>query len=95
MNCSAIGHSTIMYHWEKYDANSSDWNPLPTNQQTVTNGVSTYRLTMLKKSDDGIYRCIATNIDGSGYSNRVTITVYGTYIYEIYDLNFCNRPTHN
>ena len=78
MNCSAIGHSTIMYHWEKYDANSSEWNSLSTNQQTVTNGISTYRLTMLKKSDDGVYRCVATNIDGSGYSNRVTITVYGT-----------------
>lgn len=81
MNCSAVGHSTIMYHWEKYNANYSEWSSLPTNQQTDINKTSTYRLRMLTKSDDGMYRCVATNIDGSGYSQRVTITVYGMSSY--------------
>ena len=79
MNCSAIGHSTIMYHWEKYNTISSEWVKLPTDQQMYTDGISTYRLAMLTKNDDGLYQCVATNIDGSAYSNNVTITVYGAY----------------
>ena len=79
MNCSAIGHSTIMYHWQQYNTISSEWTTLPRNQQTYTNGISTYTLALLTKNDDGLYRCVATNIDGSGYSNNVTITVYGMY----------------
>ena len=80
MNCSAIGHSTIMYHWEKYNANSSEWSALPRNQQIDTSDISTYRLQMLTKEDDGVYRCVATNIDGSGYSKSATITVYGMHV---------------
>ena len=80
MNCSAIGHSTIMYHWQKYNTNSSEWTSLPTDQQIDTSKMSTYRINMLAKSDDGIYRCVATNIDGSGYSKNVTITVYGKFV---------------
>ena len=83
MNCSAIGHSTIMYHWEKYNTNRSEWTALATDQQINTNGISTYRINMLTKRDDGIYRCAATNIDGSGYSKNVTITVYGMLHYNI------------
>ena len=79
MNCSAIGHSTIMYHWQQYNTISSEWTTLPRNQQTYTNGISTYTLALLTKNDDGLYRCVATNIDGSSYSNNVTITVYGMY----------------
>ena len=79
MNCSAIGHSTIIYHWQQYNTISSEWTTLPRNQQTYTNGISTYTLALLTKNDDGLYRCVATNIDGSGYSNNVTITVYGMY----------------
>jgi len=80
MTCSAIGHSVIMYHWEKYNTNSSEWSALPRNQQIDTSDISTYRLQMLTKEDDGVYRCVATNIDGSGYSKTATITVYGTYV---------------
>ena len=88
MSCSAIGHSTITYRWEKYNTNSSRWSSLPTNQQTITNGISTYRLEKLNKSDDGSYRCVATNIDGSGYSDRITITVYGMQMHSLTKLCF-------
>ena len=94
MNCSAVGHSIITYHWEKYNTNSSEWTSLPRNQQIYTNGISTYRLAMLTKNDDGLYRCVATNIDGSGYSNNVTITVYGMYVIALLliIINICMYP---
>ena len=80
MKCSAVSHGTIDYHWEKYDSTFSNWIKLSENQQTDINNVSTYRIDMPTEDDDGIYRCVATNIDGSGYSDSVTITVYGTYV---------------
>ena len=95
MNCSAVGHSTLMYHWEKYNANSSEWSSLPTNQQSYSSGISTYRLKTLKKSDDGIYRCAATNIDGSGYSKTTTITVYGVLYFNHCDIHTVYNYMHN
>jgi len=77
MNCSAVGHSKIDYHWERYNFNNSEWSSLAKDQEARINNVSIYRLTNLTKSDEGMYRCVATNIDGSGYSNNVTVTVYG------------------
>ena len=80
MSCSAIGHSKISYHWERYNFNNSHWSSLTKNGQTYADGVSSYILTNIVTNDEGIYRCAATNIDGSGYSDNATITVYGTYV---------------
>ena len=79
MNCSAIGHSRISYHWERYNFNNSEWSSLVKDRQTDINDVSIYTLTNTTKNDEGMYRCAATNIDGSGYSNNATIVVYGKY----------------
>jgi len=80
MNCSAVGHSTIHYHWEKYNTDENNWQALSGNQQTDINNMSTYRIYLLTENDDGLYRCVATNIDGSCYSDIVTIRVYGRYL---------------
>ena len=80
MSCSAVGHSKISYHWERYNFNNSEWSSLIKNQQTDINDMSTYRLTNITINDEGMYRCAATNIDGSGYSDNATITVYGKYV---------------
>ena len=80
MNCSAVGHSRISYHWERYNFNNSEWSSLTKDQQTDINDVSVYTLTNITKNDEGMYRCAATNVDGIGYSNNVTITVYGKYV---------------
>ena len=79
MNCSAIGHSRISYHWERYNFNNSEWSSLIKDQQSDINDVTLYTLTNITKTDEGMYRCVATNIDGSGYSNNATIIVYGKY----------------
>ena len=80
MNCSAIGHSTISYQWEKYNSNENNWQTIPKNQQIDIDNISTYRINILTENDNGKYRCVALNIDGSGYSESAIITVYGTYI---------------
>ena len=81
MNCSGIGHSGISYHWERHNFYNSEWSSLTKDQQTFINNVSIYTLTSITENDEGMYRCAATNIDGSGYSNNATITVYGTYVH--------------
>ena len=80
MSCSATGHSRISYHWERYNFNNSQWSSLTKDGQTDVDGVSTYTLTNIATNDEGMYRCAATNIDGSGYSDNATITVYGMYV---------------
>ena len=80
ISCSATGHSRITYHWERYNFNNSLWSSLTKDGQTDVDGVSTYTLTNITTNDEGMYRCAATNIDGSGYSYNATITVYGTYV---------------
>ena len=80
ITCSATGHSRISYHWERYNFNNSQWSSLTKDGQTDVDGVSIYTLTNIATSDEGMYRCAATNIDGSGYSDNTTITVYGTYV---------------
>ena len=86
MSCSAVGHSKITYHWERYNFNNSEWSSLTKDGQIDIDDLSMYRLTNIARNDEGMYRCAATNIDGSGYSDNATITVYGKYIYFIYTL---------
>ena len=78
MSCSATGHNRISYHWERYNFNNSQWSSLTKDGQADVDGVSTYTLTNIAANDEGMYRCAATNIDGSEYSYNATITVYGT-----------------
>ena len=77
MSCSAVGHGTIKYHWERYLTNSNEWVALPTDLQTDTANMSIYTIKTLNKDNDGVYRCAASNIDGFSYSPNTTITVYG------------------
>ena len=80
INCSGIGHSGLSYHWERYNFDNNEWSSLTKDQQSFINNVSIYTLTNITENDEGMYHCAATNIDGSGYSNNATITVYGMCI---------------
>ena len=84
IRCSSVGHSKITYHWERYNFNNSEWSSLTKDGQTDINDVSMYRLINIAKNDEGMYRCAATNIDGSGYSDNATIIVYGKSILYVY-----------
>jgi len=77
LSCSAVGHGTIKYQWERYLTSSSEWTILPTDQQSDIVNISIYTIESLSKDNDGVYRCGASNIDGISYSINTTINVYG------------------
>ena len=54
MSCSAIGHSGISYHWERYNFNNSQWSSLTKDGQTDVDDVSTYTLANIVTNDEGI-----------------------------------------
>ena len=76
--CSANGIGPIHYQWEMYQSSNDGW-IIPVHR--VVNSTSpTLKFSMISEEDEGIYRCVATNDDGSVASNNATITVYGMYI---------------
>ena len=77
MSCSAVGHGTIKYQWERYLSSTNEWTTLPTDQQNDIVNISMYTIENLNKDNDGVYRCGASNVDGISYSINTTITVYG------------------
>ena len=77
MNCSAVGHGTIKYRWERYLADTNEWITLPTDLQTDVANLSIYTIKNLNKDNDGVYHCGASNIGGISYSKNMTINVYG------------------
>ena len=77
MFCSATGIGPIYYRWRKYDSSKNTW-------RNPSNRVRNYRQQRLKfraitKADEGVYRCVVTNDDGSVVSNNATMHVYGKY----------------
>ena len=77
MSCSAVGHGTIKYQWERYLTSTNEWTILPTDQQNDIVNISMYTIENLNKDNDGVYRCGASNVDGISYSINTTIAVYG------------------
>ena len=76
MWCLAVGKGSIQYHWEKYELSSDTWKSL-SHQAYATSQNLTF--SNISEDDEGIYRCVATNDDGSTESNNATVTVYGEY----------------
>ena len=75
LNCSAIGMGPIYYHWEKYDSSSSTWkNPSHTATSITTQKL---KFSVITEEDEGVYRCVVTNNDGSVISDNATVSIYG------------------
>jgi len=75
MSCSAIGIGSIYYKWEKCHSFSNSWiNP---SHRVVNINSSDLKFSTITKVNEGIYRCIVTNDDGSVKSNNATVFVYG------------------
>ena len=62
--CRALG-TDIVYQWIKDGAGVSDVN---SNMLEITN---------IMESDEGVYKCVASNKGGMVESNPTTVTVYG------------------
>ena len=62
--CSAVG-TDIVYRWMKDSVNMSDAN---SNMLVITN---------ITESDEGKYKCVASNKGSVAMSKPATVTVYG------------------
>jgi len=78
MECMASGVGAIYYRWEKYMSSSNSW--IKPSRRAVDTTSSKLIFSLITEEDEGVYRCITTNDDGSTMSNNATITVYGKEI---------------
>ena len=83
LSCTANSIASVIFSWQKLINNT--WEPLPSStslfventtfSSTIYN--STIRSIFIQQSDEGSYRCIASNSAGTSISDDATITVYG------------------
>ena len=73
--CLATGIGPIYYQWEKYYLVDGSW----IKPSDRAENISSHHLVFngITEDDEGIYRCIVTNSDGSVVSDNATVTVYG------------------
>ena len=73
--CSAIGIGPIYYCWEKYNSSNYSWiNP---SHRVLSITTRNLKFSVITEEDEGVYRCIVTNDDGSVISDNATISIYG------------------
>lgn len=78
LTCLAIGMGPIYYQWEKYHlSKDSKWiNP---SHGAVNITSPNLKFSVITERDEGVYRCMITNDDGSIISDNATIHVYGKF----------------
>ena len=67
----------IYYKWEKYHTSNNSW--IDPSHRALNITSPDLRFNVISEADEGVYRCIATNDDGSVISNNATIHVYGEF----------------
>lgn len=75
--CFATGMAPIFYKWEKYQPSTDSWIMPSTRAVNISSTNLTF--SVITEDDEGIYRCVATNDDGSMTSDNATLTVFGKY----------------
>ena len=83
LSCAATSIVPVMFQWEKFINNT--WGSLPSNTSlvfedtTVSDTAYTSNISSIKilQSEEGSYRCAASNSAGTIISDVATITVYG------------------
>ena len=73
----ATGVEPIYYQWQKYDPFNNIWTPPSSRAENTTSPNLTF--SVITEEDEGLYRCNASNDDGSVVSDPATVTVYGMY----------------
>ena len=75
--CWATGMGPIYYRWEKYHLSNNSW--ISPSHRVVNNTSPNLNFSVITEEDEGVYRCVVTNDDGSVISDNVTVHVYGEY----------------
>jgi len=76
-HCIAIGIDPLHYQWEKYLSSNDSW--IRPSHRAVNIKSQKLTFSIITEGDEGIYRCVVSNNDGSVLSDNVTITVYGEF----------------
>ena len=77
ISCSAVGMGPIYYHWEIYNSPNNSW--ISPSHRAVNIASPDLKFNIITEEDEGVYRCIVTNDDGSVISDNATVHVYGEY----------------
>ena len=78
LSCNATSIVNITFHWEKFNNDDDTWGPLPSNTSLAgIMNTMTISSINIQQSDEGSYRCTASNSAGTSISDVATITVYG------------------
>ena len=77
LSCDATSIVDITFYWEKLDNDDDTWGPLPSNTSLAGMNTMTISSINIQQSDEGSYRCTASNSAGTSISDVATITVYG------------------
>ena len=75
LSCSAVGMGPIYYQWEKYNTFNSSW--ISPSHRAMNIVSPDLKFDVIREEDEGVYRCIVTNDDGSVISDSATVHVYG------------------
>ena len=75
LSCKAVGMEPIHFQWEVYHSLRNTW--MKPSQRALSITSPSLKFSVITEDDEGIYRCIVTNNDGSVTSNNATISVYG------------------
>ena len=67
----------IYYQWEKYNSSNNSW--ISPSHRAVSIASPDLKFSVIREEDEGVYRCIVTNDDGSVTSDNATVHVYGEY----------------
>ena len=73
-SCSAIGIGPIHYRWERYHSSNNSWTRPSHRAVSITRPHLNF--STVTEEDEGVYRCVVTNDDGSVISDNATVHVY-------------------
>ena len=75
VSCLALGIGPIHYQWERYHLSNNSW--IRPSHRAVSITSPNLKFNIITEEDEGVYRCVVTNDDGSVISDNATIHVYG------------------
>ena len=65
----------MQYKWEKYQPSSNSW--IRPSHRAVDITLSKLIFSVITEEDEGVYRCVVSNYDGSVVSIKANVTTYG------------------
>ena len=76
LSCNATSIVDITFFWQKFNSDDGTWGSF---NSTSLTGMNTMTISSIdiQQSDEGSYRCTASNSAGTSISDVATITVYG------------------